>query len=127
MNRTTWAVVPLVFASGFCALVYQIVWTREFRLVFGASTAASAAVVAIFIAGLGFGGLVLGKRSERSATPLAFYANIELAIALASAVTPFLLSVARAAYVASGGTLALGVPGATAVRLLLATLVLGVP
>ena len=127
LNRITWTAVPLVFSSGFCALVYQIVWTREFRFVFGASTAASAAVVAIFIAGLGFGGLWLGRRTERSTAPLGFYANIELAIALSSAATPFLLGGARWLYVASGGTLSLGVAGATVVRLLLATLVLGVP
>jgi spermidine synthase len=118
---------PLVFASGFCALIYQIVWTREFRLVFGASTAASAAVVAIFIAGLGLGGLVLGRRVERSPDPLRFYALLELAIAALSALTPWLLELVRAAYVASGGTMALGPAGASAVRLLLATLVLGAP
>ena len=33
----------LLFFSGMCALVYQVAWTRELRLVFGASTAASAA------------------------------------------------------------------------------------
>jgi hypothetical protein len=36
----------LVFCSGFCGLVYQITWFREFALIFGASTAASAAVLA---------------------------------------------------------------------------------
>ncbi len=42
-------VAALVFLSGACALTYQIVWLREFRLIFGASTAASAAVLAIFV------------------------------------------------------------------------------
>jgi len=45
----TWRVAGLLFGSGFCALIYQICWLREFRLVFGASTAASAAVLAIFM------------------------------------------------------------------------------
>jgi predicted membrane-bound spermidine synthase len=58
-----------VFASGFCALIYQVVWTRELRFIFGASTAASSAVIAIVIAGLGFGGLWFGQRVERSARP----------------------------------------------------------
>ena len=52
MRGRTWAIAALLSGSGFCALVYQIAWLREFRLIFGASTAASAAVVAIFIAGL---------------------------------------------------------------------------
>ena len=33
----------LLFTSGACALVYQVAWLRELRLVFGASTAASSA------------------------------------------------------------------------------------
>lgn len=121
------AAAPLVFGSGLCALVYQIVWTRELRFVFGASTAAAAAVVAIFIAGLGAGGLWLGRIVERSPSPLRFYANLELGIALSSALTLLWLGLARSAYIALGGSLALGVGGATLVRLLLSLLVLGVP
>ena len=34
--------VACLFCSGFCALIYQTTWLREFRLIFGASTAASA-------------------------------------------------------------------------------------
>src|SRR6266581_2675885 len=59
MRSRTPSVAALLFGSGCCALVYQIGWLREFRLIFGASTAASAAVLAIFIGGLGFGGLLL--------------------------------------------------------------------
>ena len=54
-----------LFFSGLCALIYQTAWLREFRLIFGASTAASAAVLAIFMGGLGVGGLTLGKRVEQ--------------------------------------------------------------
>src|SRR4029450_1366459 len=49
MRGTTWRVAALLFVSGLCALVYQVAWLREFRLIFGASTAASAAVLAIFM------------------------------------------------------------------------------
>ena len=66
-------VAPLLFASGACALAYQTAWTREFRLVFGASTAASAAVVAVFMGGLGLGGWLIGPRADRSPNPLLFY------------------------------------------------------
>jgi hypothetical protein len=40
-------VAPLLFFSGICALIYQVAWLRELRLVFGASTPASAAVLAV--------------------------------------------------------------------------------
>jgi spermidine synthase len=120
-------VAPLVFASGLCALVYQIAWTRDFRLVFGASTGASAAVLAIFMGGLGVGGIVLGKRAERRARPLDLYARLELMIALSTAATPALLWLARRAYFALGGTVTLGTIGGAALRLALATLVLAIP
>src|SRR5436305_1366151 len=58
MRSATARVALLLFASGFCALVYQTAWLRMFRMIFGASTAASAAVLAIFMAGLGFGALL---------------------------------------------------------------------
>jgi spermidine synthase len=51
-------------------LIYQTTWLREFRLVFGASTAASAAVLGVFMAGLGFGGIILGRRSETDVSTL---------------------------------------------------------
>ena len=41
-------VAALLCGSGLCALVYQIAWLCEFRLIFGESTVASAAVLAIF-------------------------------------------------------------------------------
>ena len=33
MESRTWSVAALLFTSGLCALVYQTVWMREFRLV----------------------------------------------------------------------------------------------
>src|SRR5437773_2579052 len=122
-----WAVVPLVFGSGLCALVYQTAWQREFRLIFGASTAASAAVVAVFMGGLGLGGLLLGSRADRQANPLRFYAVLEALVALTAITTPALLDLARRIYLSSGGTVVLGQRGGTAIRLLLAGLVLSAP
>ena len=67
MGLSTRVVAALLFGSGFSALVYQTAWQRMFRLTFGASTAASAAVLAVFLGGLGLGGLLLGKQVERGA------------------------------------------------------------
>ena len=119
-----WTLAPLLFVSGFCALVYQVGWQREFRLIFGASTAASACVVAVFMGGLGLGGRVLGPWADRRVDPLRAYALLEALVAAGAACSPFLLGLTRAAYVALGGTAALGPGGGTAVRLGLAALVL---
>ncbi len=117
----------LLFSSGFCALIYQAVWLREFRLIFGASTAASAAVLGIFMGGLGLGSAFLGRRTEASRTPLIFYGNLELLIGAAAALTPALVWIVREAYVMTGGTIVLGHAGSTLIRLILASLVLIVP
>ena len=121
------SVAPLLFGSGFCALIYQVAWQRQLRLVFGASTAASAAVVAIFIAGLGAGGWWLGKRADRHPRPLALYALLETIVAVSAAATPLLVGLVARLYVALGGQATLGATGATVVRLVLSALVLGVP
>jgi len=125
MTRQQWSVAGLLFFSGLCALVYQTVWMREFRLIFGASTPATAAVLAIFMAGLGAGSALLGKRADTHENPLGYYARLELYIAAAAAVSPFVLMLCAKLYFASGGSPALGMTGATIVRLILATLVLG--
>ncbi len=124
LGTQVWAIAPLLFGSGFCALVYQIGWQRELRLVFGASTAASAAVVAVFMGGLGLGGWFLGPKADRRPNPLRFYAALEALVALSAAATPPLLGLVRRAYLAAGGTVVLGPWGGTALRLALAGLVL---
>ena len=117
----------LLFASGLSALVYQVAWLREFRLVFGASTAATAAVLAVFIGGLGAGGLLIGPRADRSPRPLGLYGALELGAALLAALSPFFLWLVRTAYVEFGGSARLGLFGGTALRIALCALVLGGP
>ena len=120
-------VAPLLFGSGFCALIYQTSWLREFRLVFGVSTAATAAVLGVFMAGLGFGGIILGRLTEKKERPLAFYAQLELLIGATAALSPLLILAARYLYIAIGGTEALGITMGTGVRLIVAALIIGPP
>ncbi|HEX9982529.1 MAG TPA: fused MFS/spermidine synthase [Thermoanaerobaculia bacterium] len=127
MTHHRWKVAGLLFFSGMCALVYQTAWLRQFRLIFGASTFATGAVLAIFMAGLGLGSALLGRRADREERPLAWYAKLELLIALSAAVSPLLLWLVAKIYFAVGGSLTLGLGGASVVRLLLAVLVLAVP
>jgi spermidine synthase len=127
MRSAVARVAVLLFGSGFCALVYQTAWLRMFRMIFGASTAASAAVLAIFMAGLGFGGLLLGRRADRHPSPLGLYALLEAGIAVSAGLSPLLLALAGWIYVALGGSARLGLAGSSVVRLLLSGLVLGAP
>ena len=125
MTRDAAKVAGLLFFSGLSALIYQTVWLRQFRLIFGASTFATGAVLAIFMAGLGLGSALLGKRADANKKPLAFYARLELFIAAAAAISPLLLTLAAKIYFASGGSPQLGLFGATLLRLALSILVLG--
>jgi spermidine synthase len=72
MNIGVFPAAMFLFLSGLCALVYQLAWLREFRLVFGATSAASAAVLAVFMGGLGIGNLLRGRRADRHPRPLLF-------------------------------------------------------
>ena len=127
MKRRIPQVAGLLFGSGACALVYQVTWLREMRLVFGASTAASAAVLAIFMGGLGLGGALIGRRADKVARPLLLYAYLGLFISASAALTPALLWIVRQLYMLLGGSVTLGTFGGTFVRLVFSTLVLGVP
>src|ERR1044071_398819 len=121
------AVGLLLFGSGACALIYQTVWLREFRLIFGASTAGSAVVLAIFMGGLGRGSIVIGKRVDAHRNPLALYGLLEVGVAASAILTPLLLWVVRHFYLAVGGSFALGSFFAAVVRLVLSVIVLAAP
>ena len=127
MNSRVLVVALFLLVSGVCALIFQTAWLREFRLIFGASTPASAAVLAIFMGGLGLGNAVLGRRVDASPNPLRLYALFELGISAACVASPFLIGLVRSVYFSLGGQDTLGITGATVVRLLLSTLVIGVP
>ena len=120
-------VAACLFCSGLCALVYQTVWLREFRLIFGASTAATAAVSAVFMGGVGLGSFFLGCKADRWANPFRTYGRLEWLIALCAAMTPLLLLLARKLYLALGGTFSLGMVGGTVLRLVLAAIILAAP
>ena len=77
-NFPRYRLTSLLFLSGFCGLVYQVTWLRELRLVFGASTMAISAVLAIFMGGLGLGSYFLGRYAEQHRQPLKLYGYLEV-------------------------------------------------
>jgi len=59
--------LPAVFcASGFAALLYQVVWQRVLFAAFGINVEAVTVVVTAFLAGLGFGSLLGGRAASGS-------------------------------------------------------------
>ena len=75
--------VAAFFASGFAALLYQVVWQRMLSLFSGTDVYSATVIVAAFMGGLGLGHLVGGHVADRVArrTSLLLFAGAELAIA----------------------------------------------
>ncbi|HMJ64815.1 MAG TPA: hypothetical protein VK615_05655 [Candidatus Binatia bacterium] len=70
------------FCSGAIALVYEVIWQRQFALLFGSGAPATAIVLAAYFAGLGLGSFLFGRWANRWTSPLSTYAVLEFAIAL---------------------------------------------
>ena len=54
----------LFFASGISGLIYEIIWMRQLGNVFGNTIHAAATAAAVFMLGLGAGGLVVGRIAD---------------------------------------------------------------
>ena len=77
-----WPLYAIFFVSGCAGLVYEVMWTRSFGLVFGSTTRAAAVVLAAFFLGMAAGNWLGGRAAVASrATALRRYAWVELAIA----------------------------------------------
>ena len=69
------------FASGFAALVYQVVWQRSLFSIYGVNIESVTIVVSAFMLGLGLGSFVGGKVSARPGVALLrWFGAIELSI-----------------------------------------------
>jgi spermidine synthase len=81
-------IVAAFFASGFAALIYQIIWQRALFTIFGINVEAVTVVVTGFLLGLGFGSLSGGWLSRTSTIPLlALFGLIEIAIGAFGAIS----------------------------------------
>lgn len=87
----------LFFISGFCGLLYQVVWLRLAFAAFGVITPVISVVVSVFMLGLAIGSWMAGnsvarwkQRTHRSAIFL--YAFVELMIGLGAFGVPLLFS-----------------------------------
>lgn len=84
--------ILLFFVSGFAGLVYQVIWLRQFTLIFGATAYASSAVLSTFMGGLALGAYWAGRRADDWLDePLTTYGKLELGIAAYAALIPWLL------------------------------------
>jgi spermidine synthase len=75
----------LVFAvSGFCAMAYEVAWTKILGLVMGPTTYAFTLVLAVFIIGLAIGGWVSGWFVDRIRNPAVTLGSVQAMAALSA-------------------------------------------
>lgn len=88
-DRMFLGVLLCFFLSGFAALLYETVWTRQFHFVFGTSDLAVATVLAGYMGGLALGAAIAGRLIHRIRRPIRVYGLLELGIATAALGVPY--------------------------------------
>lgn len=73
--------ICVVTISGFCSLIYQVIWERVARFNFGGDHTSSTIIIAIFLLGLGVGAYLFGKIKRKH---LLIYGFVEILIGLFS-------------------------------------------
>ncbi|HTG45914.1 MAG TPA: hypothetical protein VK633_15450 [Verrucomicrobiae bacterium] len=72
-------------------LVYEVVWHRQFSLIFGSGAPASAATLASFFTGLSLGNFLFGRIASKWSNAIRLYGVLEILVGLgALGVTPVL-------------------------------------
>ena len=74
----------LFFISGFTGLLYEVVWTRLFGLIFGNTTLAISTVLSAYMLGLASGSIIIGKYTDKINNYVKLYAFLEWGIGLAA-------------------------------------------
>ena len=85
------------FLSGFCSVLYELVWLRLSMAQFGVTTAMVSIVLSVFMAGLGLGSWASGQwlRRRRSSSSVRVYGVIEFFIGISALVVPYELVLGR--------------------------------
>jgi spermidine synthase len=108
MSRSTGRFLFLVFFfSGFCALIYQVIWTRLAFSSFGIITPVLSVVISVFMLGLSVGAWAGGKWIDtlvrKTGQPaLLFYALAELMIGIGGLLVPKLFAAGEGLLLSSG-------------------------
>ncbi|MEM7160028.1 MAG: fused MFS/spermidine synthase [Myxococcota bacterium] len=121
-----WALWIAFFVSGVAGLSYELTWVRYLTHVFGATTPAIAATIAVFFAGLALGSWAGARWFARRERPALAYAGLEAAIGVVGMALPFVFDGLDAVLSAREGTQSIGeLLVASTLVLLLPTALLG--
>ncbi|MFN8828085.1 MAG: fused MFS/spermidine synthase [Planctomycetota bacterium] len=121
MNSLRVVAFSLFAVSGFCGLVYQIVWLRLAFASFGIVTPVLSVVLSAFMAGLALGSWLAGRfaapLAKKPAAGAIAYGLVEWGIGCGALVVPWLFTVGENALLGSGDWSSAGYLGTSALIL----------
>lgn len=112
----------MAMASGMAALIYETVWIRWFKILFGSTAYAASATLAAFFAGLSVGAALFARVSQRTHRPLQLYVMLELGVIATALLTPYTVDAYDFIYPSLYGALAGNLDAFVLVKFLLAFL-----
>jgi spermidine synthase len=73
-------VLVAILISGFTALAYEVIWTRQLILFLRTSIYAFSGMLAVFLAGVALGSMFMNRFVDRLKTPLVIFGVLELVV-----------------------------------------------
>lgn len=86
------AVLMGIGISGFCALAYELFWTRMLNLFFHNTVYSFTTILAAFLTGIALGSLVYSKFLSRIANKIRLFIIVEIGIGFFAYITPFIFN-----------------------------------
>lgn len=91
--------VTLFFFSGFAALIYEVVFSKQLALTFGSTSLATYTVLVTYMGGMALGAYLGGVLASKTRQWLLAYLFCEFGIAIYCVITPLMFSAVQALYV----------------------------
>jgi spermidine synthase len=91
-DRVRAAVLVAFAVSGFTALAYEVIWTRQLILFLKTSIYAFSGMLALFLTGIALGSVAMNRLVDKLSSPLAVFGILELVVGLLSVVNLFLFT-----------------------------------
>jgi spermidine synthase len=79
--------------SGIAGLMYEVIWSRQLTLIFGATTLSISTVLTTYMVGLGLGSFLAGRLLNATGNPFRAYALLEAGIGVYAVLFPAALGV----------------------------------
>jgi spermidine synthase len=117
----------LFFASGFCGLIYEVIWAKILHKMVGCSLHAVTLVMAAFMSGLALGSFFGGQLTGKRTNGLKIYAYLEAGIGIFALLSPLVFAGLIPVYVGLHGLFNASAYVAHALRFALCFLALAVP